>query len=84
MYRILLSIKYDIKELLTKVDRLENHYTEHESRLVLVEEHTASETDEVLWDFPITTLHEVMLFEEKVLEKTFRSKMVIILLSEFN
>lgn len=68
-------MKYDIQELLTKVDRLENS---RESHLFTETNNISNHTDSVLWDFPITTLDEVALFENKLQDKTFRSKIVII------
>lgn len=75
IYRTVVSLKYDLQELLTKVDRLENQRTyNHEENI--------NQSDEaVLWNFPITTLNEVILFEEKLQDKTFRFKMVNILIN---
>lgn len=77
MYRTVISIKYDIQELLTKVDRLENQKT------YFHEESTKQFDEPVMWNFPITTLDEVLLFEEKLNDKTFRLKMVNILLNSY-
>jgi len=71
MYRIVLSLKYDIKELLSKVDRLENQGKYDEFEL-----DNQFSDDAVSWNFPITTVNEVSLFEKKLQDKTFRFKMV--------
>lgn len=67
---MMISMKYDINELLTKMDRIENgHSVSHFHDKDI-------EIDE-LWNFPITTIEEVNLFENKLTEKSFRSKIVI-------
>jgi len=77
MYRTVVSIKYDLQELLTKVDRLENQRTS-------IHEESINQSDEaVMWNFPITTLNEVILFEEKLQDKTFRFKMVNISINSY-
>jgi len=77
MYRTVVSIKYDLQELLNKVDRLENQRT-------YIHEESIHQSDEaVLWNFPITTLNEVILFEEKLQDKTFRFKMVNISINSY-
>lgn len=71
-------MKYDIKEILTKIDRLENNY---EARSANVNEETLgniNEQDEMIWNFPITTVDELLLFEEKLQDRSFRLRMVII------
>jgi len=77
IYRIVVSLKYDLKELLSKVDRLENKgkFNNHE------EFELGNQSDDaVLWNFPITTVDEVLLFETKLQDKTFRFKIVNILI----
>jgi len=52
IYRIVLSLKYDIKELLSKVDRLENQGKYDEFEL-----DNQFSDDAVSWNFPMTTVN---------------------------
>jgi len=77
IYRIVVSLKYDLKELLSKVDRLENKEKFNNRE----EFELGNQSDDaVLWNFPITTVDEVLLFEKKLQDKTFRFKIVNILI----
>ncbi|KAF0695223.1 Uncharacterized protein FWK35_00032485, partial [Aphis craccivora] len=62
IYRIVVSLKYDLKELLSKVDRLENKEKFNNRE----EFELGNQSDDaVLWNFPNTTMDE---------DKTFRFK----------
>lgn len=62
IYRIVVSLKYDLKELLSKVDRLENKEKFNNRE----EFELGNQSDDaVLWNFPNTTMDEVLLFEKK-------------------
>lgn len=76
IYSIVVSLKCDLKKLLSKVDRLENHgkYINHD-------ELGDQSDDAVLWNFLISTVNEVLLFEKKLQDKTFRFKIVSVLIS---
>jgi len=78
IYRIVVSLKYDLKELLSKVDRLEN-----QGKYINHDELGDQSDDAVLWNFPITTVNEVLLFEKKLQDKTFRFKIVSILICSY-
>jgi len=83
LYRSVISLKYDIKEILIKLDRLENKVTENEARLSSSAEFSDVHEQDgaILWNFPITSLEELQLFEDKLLDKSFRLRMVIILIN---
>lgn len=84
LYRTVVSLKYDVKEILIKLDRVENKATDNEARLIMTQELRGNEQeDAILWNFPITSLDEVALFEEKLLDRSFRLKMVVIFLINF-
>lgn len=55
-YRTVVSLKYDIKEILIKLDRLENKATENEARLSMSADFrdVHEESSAILWNFPIT------------------------------
>jgi len=83
LYRSVVSLKYDIKEILIKLDRLENKAAENEARLSSSAEfRDVHELDSAsLWNFPITSLEELQLFEDELLDKSFRLRIVIILIN---
>ncbi|XP_050065943.1 uncharacterized protein LOC126555014 [Aphis gossypii] len=77
LYRTVVSLKYDVKEILIKLDRLENTATDNQARLIMTGEIRDNEQESaILWNFPITSLDEMALFEEKLLERSFRLKMI--------
>lgn len=61
LYRSIVSFKYDIKEILIKLDRLENKASENEARLSSSAEfRDFHELDSaILWNFLITSLEEL-------------------------
>lgn len=82
LYRTVVSLKYDVKEILIKLDRLENTATDNQARLIMTGEIRDNEQESaILWNFPITSLDEMALFEEKLLERSFRLKMVVVIIN---
>jgi len=82
LYRTVVSLKYDVKEILIKLDRLENTATDNQAHLIMTGEIRDNEQESaILWNFPITSLDEMALFEEKLLERSFRLKMVVVIIN---
>lgn len=78
-----MNLKYEIPENGNKIDRLEYGVSNNCFNKTAVE-NNCSEC-ELFHDFPLKTLEELNIFEKKLLENSFRLKMVSIyyLLSDF-
>jgi len=83
--RSVTNIKYDVKNITTKIDRLDNVLSD------LQKNQNSSSTknnycpvDESIYKFPLINLEELNIFEEKILDNDFRQKIVIIIQLKIN
>lgn len=77
--RTVTNMKYDVKNITTKIDRLENVLI---SDLQKIQNNSSTKNnyylvDESIYKFPLTNLEELNIFEEKIMDTDFRQKMVI-------
>jgi len=83
--RTLTNLKYDMRTITTKIDRLENVITDQQKNQN--NSSTKNEyylVDESIYKFPLTSLEELNIFEEKIMDKDFRQKMVIMIQLKMN
>jgi len=76
--RTVTNMKYDVKNITTKIDRLENVLSD----LQKTQNNSSTKNnyypvDESIYKFPLTNLEELNIFEEKIMDTDFRQKMVI-------
>jgi len=78
--RTLTNMKYEVRTITTKIDRLENVITDqqknHNNSLKI---NNYYPVDERIYKFPLTSLEELTIFEEKIMDQDFRQKVVIII-----
>lgn len=83
--RTLTNLKYDMRTITTKIDRLENVITDQQKN----QNNSSTKNDyylvdESIYKFPLTSLEELNIFEEKIMDKDFRQKMVIMIQLKMN
>ena len=76
--RTLTNMKYEVRTITTKIDRLENVITDQQkNQNNLSTKNNYYPVDESIYKFPLTSLEELTIFEEKIMDKDFRQQMVI-------
>lgn len=76
LLRAVTNLKYEMREHGIKIERLEQTIMNNCLNKKIVE-YNDNTTDDI-FDFPIKTLDELSIFEEKLLDSTFRLQMVSI------
>jgi len=77
LLRAVTNLKYEMREHVIKIERLEQTIVNNCLSKKIVE-YNDNTTDDI-FDFPIKTLEELSIFEDKLLDNTFRLQMVSIL-----
>lgn len=67
---------YELRDYGIKIDRIENAIVNNNYINTIDEENNYSVTSEHLYDFPMKTIEDLNVFEDKLLENTFRLKIV--------
>lgn len=83
--RTLTNLKYEVRTMSTKIERLENVITDQQKN----QNNSSTKNnyypvDENIYKFPLTSLDELTVFEEKIMDKDFRQKMVIMIQLKIN
>ncbi|CAI6360473.1 unnamed protein product [Macrosiphum euphorbiae] len=78
--RTLTNLKYEVRTMSTKIERLENVITDQQKN----QNNSSTKNnyypvDENIYKFPLTSLDELTVFEEKIMDKDFRQKMITFL-----
>jgi len=76
LLRAVTNLKYELRDYGVKIDRIENVIMNNNYINKINEENNYSVTSEHLYDFPMKTIDDLNIFEDKLLENTFRLKMV--------
>jgi len=77
LLRAVINLKYEMREHGIKIERLEQTIMNNCLNKKIVEYNDNTMDD--IFDFPIKTLDELSIFEDKLLDSTFRLQMVSIL-----
>lgn len=77
--RTVTNMKYDLRNITTKIDRLENVLSDLPKNQNNSSTKNNYHVDESIYNFPLTNLEELNIFEEKIKDNDFRQKMVIII-----
>jgi len=83
--RTLTNLKYEVRTKSTKIERLENVITDQQRN----QNNSSTKSnyypvDENICKFPLTSLDELTVFEEKIMDKDFRQKVVIMIQLKIN
>ncbi|KAF0710392.1 DUF4806 domain-containing protein, partial [Aphis craccivora] len=76
LLRAVTNLKYELRDYGVKIDRIENAIMNNNYINTINEENNYSVTSEHLYDFPMKTIEDLNVFEDKLLENTFRLKMI--------
>lgn len=83
--RSVTNIKYDVRNITTKIDRLENVLSDlQKNQNNSSTKNNYYPVDESIYKFPLTNLEELNIFEEKIMDNDFRQQMVIIIQCNIN
>ena len=78
LLRAVTNLKYEMREHGIKIERLEQTIVNNCLNKKMIVDYNDNTTDD-MFDFPIKTLEELSIFEDKLMDNNFRLQMVSIL-----